>query len=75
MFVCYTGNYTPVIKIYDGAIVPYISVPEEQVCEIRAPFLVRLVCMEILIQFVIEYFMGLPWLCPRLLWADDGMQA
>ena len=31
--------------------------------------------MEILIQFVIEYFMGLPWLCPRFLWADDGMQA
>ena len=30
--------------------------------------------MEILIQFVIEYFMGLPWLCPRPLWADDGMQ-
>ena len=75
VFVCYTGNYTPVIKIYDGAIVPYISVPEEQVCEIRAPFLVRLVCMEILIQFVIEYFMGLPWLCPPFLWADDGMQA
>ena len=75
VFVCYTGNYTPVIKIYDGAIVPYISVPEEQVCEIRAPFLVRPVCMEILIQFVIEYFMGLSWLCPRFLWADDGMQA
>ena len=31
--------------------------------------------MEILIQFVIEYFMGLPWLCPWFLWADDGMQA
>ena len=31
--------------------------------------------MEILIQFVIEYFMGLPRLCPWFLWADDGMQA
>ena len=30
--------------------------------------------MEILIQFVIKYFMGLPWLCPRSLGADDGMQ-
>ena len=27
VFVCYTGDYTPVIEIYDGAIVPYISVP------------------------------------------------
>ena len=61
--------------IYDGAIVPYIPVPQEQVCEVRTPFLVRPVCMEILIQFVIEYFMGLPCLCPRSLWADDGMQA
>ena len=31
--------------------------------------------MEILIQFVIKYFMGLPWLCPRSLGADDGTQA
>ena len=30
--------------------------------------------MEILIQFVIKYFMGLPWLCPRSLRADDGIQ-
>ena len=30
--------------------------------------------MEILVQFVIKYFMGLPWLCPRSLRADDGMQ-
>ena len=70
VFVCYTGGCASVIEIYDGAIVPYISVPQGQVCEIRTPFLVRLVCMEILIQFVIEYFMGLP----RPLWADDGMQ-
>ena len=27
VLVCYTGDYTPVIEIYDGAIVPYISVP------------------------------------------------
>lgn len=75
VFVCYTCDYAPVIEIYDGAIVPYIPVPQEQVCEVRTPFLVRPVCMEILIQFVIEYFMGLPCLCPRSLWADDGMQA
>ena len=27
VFVCYTGDYASVIEIYDGAIVPYISVP------------------------------------------------
>ena len=30
--------------------------------------------MEILIQLVIEYFMSLSRLCPRLFGADDGMQ-
>ena len=28
-FVGYAGNYTPVIEIYDGAIVPYFSIPQE----------------------------------------------
>lgn len=74
VFVCYTCDYAPIIEIYDGAIVPYVPVFQEQVCEIRAPFLVRLVRMEVLIQFVIKYFMGLPRLCPRPLGADDGIQ-
>ena len=30
--------------------------------------------MEVLIQFVLEYFMRLPWLCPWFFRADDGMQ-
>ena len=30
--------------------------------------------MEVLIQFVPEYFMGLAWLCPRLFGANDGAQ-
>ena len=30
--------------------------------------------MEVLIQFVLEYFMGLSRLCPWLSGADDGAQ-
>lgn len=73
--VRYTGHHAPVMEIYDGAIVPDIPVLQEQVCEIRAPFLVRLVRMEVLLQFVLKYFMGIPGLCPRFLRADDGVQA
>ena len=38
--VCYTGHHTPVMEINDGAIVPDIPVLQEQVCEIRTPFLI-----------------------------------
>ena len=73
--VRYAGHHAPVIEVYDGAVVPDVPVLQEQVCEIRAPFLVRLVRMEVLPQLVLEYFMGLPGLCPRFFRADDGMQA
>ena len=73
--VCYAGDHAPVMEVYDGAVVTDIPVLQEQVCEIRAPFLVRHVRMEILVQFVIKYFMGLPGLDPWFLWSDDGMQS
>ena len=47
--VRYAGYYAPIIKVYDSAIVPDLPVLQEQICEIRAPFLVRLVRMEILL--------------------------
>ena len=46
--VRYAGHHAPVIEVYDGAVVPDVPVLQEQVCEIRAPFLVRLVRMEVL---------------------------
>ena len=73
--VRYAGHHAPVIEVYDGAVVSDLPILQEQVCEIRAPFLVRLVRMEVLPQLVLEYFMGLPGLCPRFFRADDGMQA
>ena len=30
--------------------------------------------MEVLLSFILEYLMGLAWLCPRLFGADDGAQ-
>ena len=75
MTVRYACHHAPVMEVYDGTVVAHIPVLQEQVCEIRAPFLVRHVRMEILVQFVIRYFMGLPELGPWFLWSDDGMQS
>lgn len=55
------------MEVYDGAIVPDIPILQEQVCEIRAPFLVRLARMEVLLQFILEYFMGIPRFYPWFL--------
>ena len=75
MSVRYTGCHASVMKVYDRAIVPDIPILQKQVCEIRAPFLVRFVRVEVLLPFVLEYFMRLPGLCLRLFGANDGMQA
>ena len=74
MAVRYACHYAPVMEVYDGTVVAHIPIFQEQICEIRTPFLVRLVRMEVLIQFVPEYFMGLSRLCPQLFGADDGAQ-
>ena len=71
MPVRYAGYHASVIEVYDRAIVPDIPILQKQVCEIRAPFLVRLVRPEILFQPVLEHFVGLP----RLFGADDESQA
>ncbi len=74
--ICYIGIALSALKgvAYDGAIISDIPILQEQVCEICAPFLIRLACMKVLVQFVPEYFMRLPWLCPWFFRAGDGMQ-
>ncbi len=74
MPVCYAGDHTAVMEVYDGAVITDFPVFQEQVCEIRTPLLIWLVRMEILLQLVLEYFMWLSRLCPWLLRADDGIQ-
>ncbi len=58
MAVCYARHHAPVMEVYDGTVIAHIPIFQEQICEIRTPFLVRLVRMEVLIQFVLEYFMA-----------------
>lgn len=72
--VRYAGHHAPVIEVYDGAVVPDISILQEQICEIRTPFLVRPVRMEILFQLIPEHLMWLPGLCPGLFGTDNRMQ-
>ncbi len=60
MFSVTLADYTPVIEIYDGAIVPYQSPFRRKAYgEIPYnPFLVRLVCMEILISICYRILYG-----------------
>ena len=74
MAICYARHHAPVMKVYDGTVVANIPIFQEQICEIRTPFLIRLVRMEVLLSLILEYFMGLVWLSPRLFSADDGAQ-
>ncbi len=74
MPVCNTGNHTPVVKVNDAAVVPHTMVFQEQVCEIRAPFLVDGLCSEILVQLVFKHFMRFSLRIIRIFRADDGIQ-
>ena len=73
--VCYAGNHTPVMQIYNGTVIAYFMIRKEQICKIRAPFPVDFICCEILIQLIIEYFMRFSMLISRLLWADNGTES
>ena len=63
------------MEVYDGTVIAHIAVFQEQICEIRAPFLVDFLSSEVLFQLVFKYFVGLPGLCAWLFGADDGVQA
>ena len=69
------GHHTAVIEIYNRTVVTHISVFQEQVGEIRTPFLVGFFCCEVLLQPVFEHLMGLSGPGSRLPGADDGAQA
>ncbi len=73
--VRYAGNHTPVMQIYNGAVIAYFMIRKEQIGEIRAPFPVDFICCEILVQLIIEYLMRVSMLISRLLWTDDGTEA
>lgn len=74
MPVCYAGNDTPVIEVNDTAVVPYLMVLQEQVCEIGTPFLIDGICGKILFEPVFKHFVRFPMLVIRLLWTHDGMK-
>ena len=67
-----TGNHAPVMKVYDAAVVPYFMIFQEQVCEIRAPFLVGFIRSKILPQLVFEYLMWFSVFIIRLFRTDNG---
>lgn len=72
--ICYTGHHAPVVEVQDLTVVTHSPIAQEQVSEIRTPFLVWLVPMEILLQLVFKHFVGFSRLCSRLFGTDDGAQ-
>ena len=69
------GHHAAVIEVYDRAVVAHFAALQEQVGEVRAPFLVGSLCREVLFQSVLEHFMRLPGLRAGLPGTDDGAQA
>lgn len=67
VLVCYTGNHAAVIKFYDDTVMPHILVLQEQVREVRTPFLIWSISTEVLFQPVFEHFVGLPRSISRFL--------
>ena len=52
MSVGYTGNYTPVIQIYDRTVIAYIVVFQKQIGKMRTPFLIWFFSSKILKKLV-----------------------
>ena len=75
MPVRYACGHASVIEVTNGAVVTHFPVLQKQVREIGTPFLIWPVCMKILFQPVLEHFVGLGRLRPRLFGADDGAQS
>ena len=69
------GHHAAVMEVYDGAVIADIPVFQEQICEIRAPFLVDFLSSKVLFQLVFKYFVGLPGLRAWFPGADDRVQA
>ena len=69
--ICNTGNHTSVVQIQDGAVVANFVICKKKIGEIRTPFLIDLVCSEILLAFIVKYLMRLPMLITRFLWAHN----
>ena len=74
MSICYTGNYTPVIQIYDCTVITYIMVLQKQIGEIRTPFLIWSFSSKILLDFVFKNTVRLAMCIVWLFGTDDRAQ-
>ena len=72
--VCDAGDHTPVMQVDYAAVVAHFPVLQGQISEIRTPFLIRPVRLEILFHQISKYLVGLPWVRFPFFRADDGTQ-
>ena len=68
------ANHTPVMQVNDSAVVSYFMVVQKQVSEIRTPFLIYGISVEILFELVFKYFMRFPVLITGIFRTDYGAQ-
>ncbi len=50
------GNYAPVMKVNDTAVIPHIVILQKQTRKIGTPFLIDCICGKILFQPIFKYF-------------------
>ncbi len=75
MSVCYAGDHTAVMEVYDRAVITHFPIFQEQICEIRAPLAVYHFGAKVLPEPVFEHFVGLAGLYTRLFGPDDRAQS
>ena len=70
MTICYTGNYTSIVEIYNSVIISYITSTKKQVCKVSCPFLIDFGSCKVLIYKIIKLLMCLSTLVSWLFTPD-----
>ena len=60
MTICYAGNYTSIVEIYNSAIISYIASAKEQVCKVSSPFLIDSGSCKVLVYKIIKLLSYVP---------------
>ncbi len=74
MAVSDAGGNTPVMQVYDGAVISYFLAVQKQIGKICTPFLIDRVCSEILFYLIFKHFVGLRVLIIRFPGTDNRTQ-
>lgn len=72
--VCYAGDHTPVMEVYDRAVITYFPVLQKQGYEFVHHFWFGLSAWKSCLSLFSNILCGFPGFVPRFFRADDGMR-